>query len=737
MYVKLVLRNVKRSIKDYLIYVVTMTICVTLFYAFLSISSKYYHPDVGTEYNFTLLNDGMKMAICAVTLLLLFLIRYVNNYMLRRKQKEFAIQSVMGMEQKTVGWLFFAETFVMGAASIVVGICLGALCSQFITAMLLASYDQNYQLSWTLFPDTVSLTICFFVLSFFVVGMFNIRTIRKIKIVDMLYADKKNESALKKSIWMPAIVLLYEVFCLWVLINGIQTMHYFYDNRFALPVRMMFWGNIIVPAMTLLWVVIWIIKWKKCSFHTLIRGLILCSILNTIVAASVPKFQSAYYLSLGTDTTTQCMVFVLADLFFFICGIIYLVNSLIIDWKEKSPEHKYSGHNLFFLGQITSKLATNTKTMTLICITLVAAIFLFIISPVLTGWSSGYLDIRSKYDVQISTKYNNVYEEEDLPTDNYDLVTDFLIQHGIEADYDCTFNLYLAKHTDFYSRVKSDFPVVAISLSDYNTIRKMLGYDAITLNDSEFTTQWQSIATENERDIFLQSHFEISTDTGALTLADHAYYEEPIGETVYNSYTNVLYVFPDSVCQELLPVIRNRYIITDANISYEDALTLEHDFSAEYPEGNDNGVSYTIRMKTLQINSTKASNFVLKATMIYGAIVLMVICLTILSLQQLLDANHYRYRFSVLRKLGVEDREIGTIVLKQLGVWFGLPIVIAILVSGVIVMYFIGTISAEIAAYIGLGTLLAQVSVTIGILALLLVCYFISTWILFKKSISE
>ena len=84
-YAKLVFRNAKRSVKDYLIYIVTMTICVTLFYSFLSISSRYYQPDIGSEYNFTILSDGMKAAICVITLFLLFLIRFVNHYMLRRK----------------------------------------------------------------------------------------------------------------------------------------------------------------------------------------------------------------------------------------------------------------------------------------------------------------------------------------------------------------------------------------------------------------------------------------------------------------------------------------------------------------------------------------------------------------------------------------------------------------------------------------------------------------------------
>lgn len=123
--------------------------------------------------------------------------------------------------------------------------------------------------------------------------------------------------------------------------------------------------------------------------------------------------------------------------------------------------------------------------------------------------------------------------------------------------------------------------------------------------------------------------------------------------------------------------------------------------------------------------------------MLYGAVVLMVICLTILSLQQLLDAGKYKYRFSVLRKLGVEEQQIGKLVLKQLGVWLGLPILVAIIVSMIVIAYFIQTVSAEISAYIGSRALMLQIGMIVGILVLLLICYFISTWILFKRSISK
>ena len=712
-----------------------MTICVTLFYSFLSISSNYYNPDIGAEYDFTMLSDGMKLAICAVTLFLLFLIRFVNNYMLRRRQREFALQSIMGMEQRTIGRLFFAETFLMGLVSIAAGIFLGVFCSQFITAMLLTSYGKQYEITWTLFPDTVLLTVAFFVLSFLVVGLSNTRAIRKMKIIDMLTADRENGPELRKSRWIWMLTFLFEVFSIWMCITGVQKVLFYWDSRFALPVQLMFWGNILFPAISLLWPVLWALRRKKGGFPVLLSGLLISAFLNTLVAASVPVLNSRYFLGLGGGAVNQYLLFVLVDLIFLICALLYLVSSFIVAWKEGAPEHRYKDENLFFFGQIISKLSTTSKTMSLTCVTLVLAIFLFIAAPVLVGWASGYLDARSMYDVQIYSRYNDVYEEANLPQDDYDTVTDYLTDHSIETAYDCTFSLYLPNRADFHNRVKYDFPVVAIALSDYNTIREMLGYEPIFLADDEFTTQWQAIATTDERDSFLRDHTQVQTDAGTLTLAEQSYYEDAIGQTAYNSYTNVLFVFPDSVCAQLLPVMRNRYITTTDAISYDNARELEQVFTEQYPELADTGVAYSIRLSTLQINSTRAGNFVLHAAMLYGAVVLMVICLTVLSLQQLLDAGQYRYRFSVLRKLGVEERNIRKLVLKQLGVWFGLPIVVAIGVSTVVIVYFLQTISAEISAYIGIGTLLLQIGTTVSILLLLLVGYFVSTWILFRRSI--
>ncbi len=733
MYKKLIFQNVKQSLKDYLIYIITITICVTLFYAFLSISSSYYNPNIGSEYDFTLLAGGMKLSVILVTLLILFLIKYVNKYIFLRRQKELALQAVMGMEKKTISLLFFAETFIIGMFSVIIGIFLGMIFSQFITAMLLSDYGSSYKFSWMLFPDTVLLTIIFFSISFIFIGLANIRTINKVRIIDMLYAENKNEKSIKNSHFLPIVINLYLIMNIFMAIIGVRKLYFYSDPRFPIPVQIIFIGNIIVPLFIVIFSILYLFKRKKLNFFKVTLIYFILAIINTIFSVLTPRLQSDYMISLGSGTINQYLLFVIVNLVFIICCIIHIVNSYLVYWKDKSLKNKYSGLNLFFLGQITSKLNSTTKTMSLICITLTASIILFIIAPTLTEWSVGYLKVRSLYDIQISSKYNDLYNDIDIENEDYKIVSDFLEKENIKTDYDLAYNLYLPNKKDFHKRVKFDFPIVAISLSDYNYIRKMLNLDTIDLKEDEFTTHWQSIATEDERDNFLSSNKIINTDSGKLNLAKNSYHLEPIGETIYNTYTNVLLVFPDNKCTSLMPVIKNRYIQTKETLPFNTVLELQNQFDKKYP-ASDYGMNYFIRTSTAQINSNKASNFIFKTSMIYGAIILFVICLTILSLQQLMDAPKQKYRFGVLRKIGVDEENINQLITKQLSIWFTLPILIAIVIASIVIIYFLQMISIQIKAYIGISSLLEQILIIISILFTLLICYLITTWTMFKRS---
>ena len=85
----------------------------------------------------------------------------------------------------------------------------------------------------------------------------------------MLAADRENDPALKKSRWIVIVAILFELFTVWICVTGVQKVWFYYDSRFAMPVQIMFWGNIILPAATLFWSVLWLIRRKNQDFLNL------------------------------------------------------------------------------------------------------------------------------------------------------------------------------------------------------------------------------------------------------------------------------------------------------------------------------------------------------------------------------------------------------------------------------------------------------------------------------------
>lgn len=106
---------------DYGIYLVTLILSVGMFYGFLSLSSSHYQAALPRSIHLELLERGMQVAIPVLGLLLLFLLSYVNAHLLRAKQKSFAVQTILGMERRTVALLFFGETLLLGSLAILAG----------------------------------------------------------------------------------------------------------------------------------------------------------------------------------------------------------------------------------------------------------------------------------------------------------------------------------------------------------------------------------------------------------------------------------------------------------------------------------------------------------------------------------------------------------------------------------------------------------------------------------------
>ena len=209
--IKLILKNVRKNIRDYLIYFLTLTISVSLFYAFNSISSQPAFREMGMTR--TLLYEQLGIMISALSVLiaivLAFLIVYANQYLLKRRKKELGIYTMLGMKKGRISGIFAGEAFCIGVFSLVTGLLLGLVISQglaLISLKLFAIEISKFKIVFSM--DALLKTILCFTIIFIIVIVLNVRSVASVKLIELLTAGRKNEALKSKGILPYAAFIL-------------------------------------------------------------------------------------------------------------------------------------------------------------------------------------------------------------------------------------------------------------------------------------------------------------------------------------------------------------------------------------------------------------------------------------------------------------------------------------------------------------------------------------------------
>lgn len=215
MYHKLALRNIRRSVKDYAIYFITLLLGVAVFYAFNSIGSQQILFDLkssSSERQFETTQQILSMFSGVIAFVLAFLVLYANRFLIRRRKQEFGTYLLLGMTPARVSSVVLYETVLVGLVSLVVGLILGILVSQalsFFTASLLGETMKNYRFVFS-FDGFVATLVCF-ALIYLVVALFNVASVARCKLIDLLYADKKNERTGVRNPWVCLVVFIISI----------------------------------------------------------------------------------------------------------------------------------------------------------------------------------------------------------------------------------------------------------------------------------------------------------------------------------------------------------------------------------------------------------------------------------------------------------------------------------------------------------------------------------------------
>ncbi len=215
MFYNLAFKNVLRSFKDYSIYFLTLTFGVCIFYVFNSMDSQQVMLDF-TARQSTLIYFMMEMINIVstfVSVVLAGLVLYANNFILRRRKREFGLYMTMGVQRRRIALMLLVESVVIGVLSLAAGLALGLLLSQMLSVVVSKIYHVaviNYH--FVISVSSLCKTLQYFAVIFVIVAALNVVTVSKARLIHLLHADRRNEGAyITRHLWVSVLFFLASV----------------------------------------------------------------------------------------------------------------------------------------------------------------------------------------------------------------------------------------------------------------------------------------------------------------------------------------------------------------------------------------------------------------------------------------------------------------------------------------------------------------------------------------------
>ncbi|MBY7100893.1 FtsX-like permease family protein [Bacillus sp. 6YEL31] len=213
MYSKLAIGNVKKSLKDYAIYFLTLTLAVCIFYSFNSIESQKAFMEINAsdrKYVPAIMNAISDVSVF-ISVILGGLILYANNFLIKKRKKELGIYMTLGMGRRNISRILVTETFLVGVISLVSGLIIGIGISQGLSTFALKLFDLPIsKYKFAISTGAIGKSVVYFGIMFLLVMLFNVYVVSKYKIIDMLTAGRKNEDVKFRN---PLIYVIAFIMC--------------------------------------------------------------------------------------------------------------------------------------------------------------------------------------------------------------------------------------------------------------------------------------------------------------------------------------------------------------------------------------------------------------------------------------------------------------------------------------------------------------------------------------------
>ncbi|MBO3377024.1 ABC transporter permease [Clostridium perfringens] len=673
MYFKLAFKNIKKSYKNYVIYFLTLIFGICIFYTFNSIESQSVMMELNEQKQsaFMMAEQLIGYFSVFIAFVLGFLIVYANNYLIKRRKKEFGIYMTLGMENGSLSKMIFLETLFIGAISLGIGLVLGIMLSQALSVLTAYMFQVDLtKFQFVFSPLGFKRTVLCFSIIYLVVLIFNFISVRKIKLIDLLTASKRNEKPTIKNLWISVILFLVSL--------GILGIAYY-------------------------------------------------KVIHDGIAF-------ASFNALGLPILLGCI----GTFIFF-----YSLTGFFLKVIQGNKKFYLRDLNMFVMKQISSKINTTFVSLSFICLMLFLAICTFSGGLGINRAINADLKDLTKFDVTFwSNSGENI--EKLLKEKNID-ISNIAKEDSNMVMYDSgvKYSNFLSKEgmtaMKNYFPVANDNDILVIGENGYNNTLKLLGKEPVNLKENQYLAvgnidemkKWVNESLENGNIDQMKKLVNKSSENGkkinisgkTLEPANKKY--ENINLYNFTMKGDILiFVVKDSLLEGLKPVSSRFNMMLKDNSNTKEELENVRDQLVE-------SQVYSITKKEIYDNAAG-----LGATMaylgIYLGLIFIITSAVVLAIQQLTESTDNVERYRLLKEIGVDQKMINKAIFTQVGVYFMLPLSLAIVHSIVGLK-----ISSTIVGVFGNASIMPNIIITAIIFVIIYGGYFLATYLGAKKNINE
>jgi putative ABC transport system permease protein len=661
MYFNVVIKNLKRSFKDYTIYFLTLIFGICIFYTFNSIESQKVMMDLNKDYESAFASVNMIMGIASVfiSFILGFLIVYANNYLIRRRKKEFGVYMILGMEKRSLSRIILLETLLVGLVSLGIGLVIGVFLSQGLSILTAKMFNVDLvQFKFIFSMSACIKTIICFGLIYLVVLIFNSFSIRKVKLIDLLGAAKRNETLKIRNIKISIILFIISISMIIIAYN------------------------------------------KVLSDGMAVIGE------NTI--------QAVLLGSVGTF------------LFFF------SLSGILLKLVQSNKKNYFKDLNMFVLKQINSKINTTFISMTFICLMLFLAVCMLSGGlglstglnkniKELTQFDAAFLNIKGQ-------DMNEILKEKGVVLSQY---SENYVSYALYYNnfgYKDFLNNYLTEKENSYYKIYENENIPIIKLSEFNNVMKILNRETITLKEDEYTIYTDDNDIKKMLDKTLQDGTYVNVNNHKLVPANMKVLEVvTYNDLIKNNLGTI--IVNDSVIEGATPgksFLNLNYKISGDSIMEDKLIKAINSLDKETKN------SFSYRTKNELKAQSSGYGVMLSYLAIYMGTIFLITSAAVLALQQLCECDNNIERYKLLTKIGVDEHMINKSLLVQVGIYFMVPLALAIVHSIVGIR-----LASQFVMMLAGAGIVSNVIFTAVILVIIYGGYFMSTYLGTKKIIRQ